>query len=69
MADFCGKRGKDWRETIDQSVREEAYRMKACADARVPYDRVRLLTPNGSPVDAQNGTAQTDTTQPNDSTK
>jgi len=60
MADFCGKRGKDWRETIDQSVREEKYRMDACAAAGVPYDRVRLLTPNGSPVDAVDATDPTE---------
>lgn len=69
MADFCGKRGKDWRETIDQSVREEAYRMNACADAGVPYDRVRLLTPNGSPAGATDTAQQSDATQPSNSTK
>jgi capsid protein len=63
MADFCGKRGKDWRETIDQSVREEKYRMDACAAAGVPYDRVRLLTPNGSPVDAVDATDPTEPVQ------
>lgn len=67
MADFCGKRGKDWREVIDQAVREESYRMASCEKAGVPYDRVRLLTPNGSPVDAANGSAPQD--QPVTATK
>lgn len=48
-----GKRGTFWQEVIDQEVAEVSYRMKACEKAGVPYDRVCLLTPNGTPPPAE----------------